>query len=79
MPTVDSNYEHFYYFDFTKELNGSSKLKCADCGKWVPVLDWVHIDNYCDICGDHPAIMCPECDNVLDYVWDDETIEVLNE
>lgn len=74
----DSRYKNFYYFDFTEELTETSKLKCANCKKWIPFKDWQHIEMYCDICGDHAGLQCPECSEQYDHVWDDETIEVRN-
>lgn len=75
---IDENWENFFCFDFSEEVCSTSLFKCAECGEWVPALEWKHVDNYCEICGDHAALMCPKCEQIFDSVFDDETIEVRN-
>ncbi len=76
---IDSTYKHFSRFTFSQDINCSSMLRCAECGLWSQVWRWKHTEIFCEICGDHEALMCPECMEHFDCVWDDEEIEVKNE
>lgn len=74
-----NNYKHFFYFDFTQGLTADSLIKCPDCKEWISVWRWIHTEGHCEVCGDHPGLLCPLCHNFLDHIWDDETLEVKNE
>ena len=73
---INSKYEHFFYFDFTQELTDNSQIKCPECKEWSLATEWKHIPVYCNVCGDHPGILCPKCDELFDHVWDDEEFKV---
>ena len=73
---IDSEYKHFFFFEFDKEITDKSKIKCPECQKWINVDKWIHTESYCDICGDHPSLMCPECLEVFDHVYTDDEFNV---
>lgn len=64
--------DKFFLFDFDKELKPNCKIKCNDCNKWVNEKDWIETCNYCEDCGDHAALMCPECGGIFDMVYHPE-------
>lgn len=63
---------NLWYFEFSEELTDESQILCEECGEWSLAKDWINLEIQCDICGDHPGIMCPKCDEVYDHVWSDE-------
>lgn len=70
--TMTLDYEnsgHFFYFDFSGTLTPQSKILCPECLEYSAAIEWKHWDAYCEICGDHAAIVCPKCDDFLDHVW----------
>lgn len=46
-------------------------LQCPNCKAWINFAAWEHDDNYCETCGDHECMVCPACDDNVDYVHDE--------
>ena len=67
--------ENFDMFEFSKELTDDSEIKCPMCGEWSKAVEWKDGLSYCEDCGDHCALTCPNCDDQYDHVWAEE-IEV---
>ena len=36
------------------------EIWCPTCQCWHPVLEWEDCWVYCELCGEHPGILCPE-------------------
>ena len=47
-------------------------LKCPECGVISPADKWVKVDPYCELCGSHYGVQCPNpnCHGVLDLSID---------
>jgi len=58
------------------ELIENSKVKCQFCGKLSDNQDWEETTIFCEDCGEHPAIRCPKCDEVVDLVMNLEPSHV---
>ena len=48
-----------------------AKTKCTKCNYVGDSVEFVDIEVYCECCGDHPGKLCPNCDEALDYVYDE--------
>lgn len=50
-----------------------SNLRCPDCKVVSPADKWVEAEAYCELCGDHYAVQCPnpDCTNIIDLVEHD--------
>lgn len=52
-----------------ENLVNGCELKCPECKKWANHNEWKESYVYCEDCGDHAAIECPNCDERFDHVW----------
>lgn len=46
--------------------------QCPECSAWSKVEDWKSFDGYCEDCGEHPCILCPQCKCGLDTIYTHE-------
>lgn len=54
---------------FTKEpLEESSVVECPECKKASPIKTWWIGGVGCSDCGEHAAMVCPECCEHFDHV-----------
>lgn len=44
---------------------------CEECHETSPARDWRLTSVDCETCGDHTAIQCPRCLEVIDLVFTD--------
>lgn len=47
---------------------------CRKCGATTVMNTWRNTEVGCEDCGSHPAIACPECDEIYDMIhnnWED--------
>lgn len=57
-------------FNFEPEpKDGGDLVVCPECKEASPIRGWRESSVYCDVCGDHPALVCPECEEYIDSVW----------
>ena len=45
------------------------EIQCPECKEWASHNNWTETEVYCEDCGEHSAIRCPNCDEVFDHVW----------
>lgn len=57
------------YWDFDSELKDDSIIQCPDCKEWKCISEWTESDMYCELCGEHPAVKCPDCDERFDLIF----------
>ena len=60
------------WWNFLPGLQSEEDLvKCPDedCGKESPLKEWTVGSVGCELCGDHDAMVCPECEEMFDHVW----------
>jgi Zn finger protein HypA/HybF involved in hydrogenase expression len=58
------------WWKFDPKLTSEADLvKCPECQASSPIKDWEGGSVYCELCGDHDAIVCPNCDESFDHVW----------
>lgn len=48
-------------------LTENSSIECNECLSWVKAYNWREIYVECETCGDHPYLLCPECEQMVDY------------
>ena len=53
-----------------ENLVNGCELKCPECKEWVNHNQWKDSCVYCESCGDHTAIQCPNCEEIFDHVLD---------
>lgn len=58
-------------YRFNPSLSEGDEIKCHECNEFSPHGDWIDTEVYCEDCGSHPAIKCPKCHAIEDYVWHD--------
>lgn len=46
-----------------------SKVQCCECMKYIAIEDWEEFSAECELCGDHSALICPECDEIIDSMY----------
>lgn len=56
----------FYEEDKNKEV------LCDKCSTYSLSQDWTETEVYCELCGGHSAIECPNCGEVFDFVGSDK-------
>ena len=44
--------------------------KCQECGEDARLEDWAESEVDCDLCGGHPAFVCPNCKAICDVVFE---------
>ena len=59
--------EEMYAYDI--EPFDGCEIQCPECKEWSNIENWKEYTVPCDICGDHDAIMCPECTELFDHVY----------
>jgi hypothetical protein len=52
---------------FKGKLTDKSEIKCQECQVFYPVEQWEEVSIYCETCGDHAGIACPECGDNIDF------------
>jgi len=45
------------------------EIQCPECKEWASHKDWLETKVYCEDCGSHSAIRCPNCNEEFDQVW----------
>ena len=45
---------------------------CPKCKEYLTINEWVDVDIFCDVCGEHPGVSCSKCHEYYDHVWADE-------
>lgn len=49
-------------------------VTCRECKHSSNVDDWPDCEPYCEDCGNHAGIECPECGEQYDHVWDSDAL-----
>lgn len=44
------------------------EIKCTECGEWANHEDWEETEVYCEDCGSHTAMRCPNCAAAHDHI-----------
>lgn len=58
---------------FDKRLETEEDLvECPICKVYSRLHEWIDGEVYCELCGEHRAMVCPECDEAFDHVWSPE-------
>ena len=57
----------FYWWDV--DVFEGCQIQCPECKKWAHHSRWVETNVYCEDCGEHSAIECPNCHIRFDHVW----------
>ena len=45
------------------------EVECTFCGTWTALSEWREGEVPCDTCGEHPALVCPFCEEYVDLVY----------
>lgn len=61
--------DDFYLWNITPEPVSGCEIKCTECGEWSHHEKWEESFIDCEICGDHDAMICPNCNESLDRVF----------
>lgn len=69
---VDSAWAWAWRFD--PELQSDNDLvRCPECDEWYPLSEWTEGFTWCELCGEHAALVCPtdepEFGHRFDHVW----------
>lgn len=63
-----SNARTWWHFD--KKLETDQDLvECPKCKVYSLLVNWREGIVGCEDCGEHDAMVCPECDKYFDHVW----------
>ena len=54
-------------------------MQCPECKESSPGTEWRDTDVYCEDCGDHPAVACPNCGECFDHVWNHPVYDAVME
>jgi len=54
------------------EINLNQEFICPNCKNVSKVSEYIKTENYCEDCGSHSAIECPNCHKTFDNVWSDD-------
>lgn len=68
-----------YFWKFTQTIMDDSLVKCPVCKQAFPLAQWTEGPSYCETCGEHAAMVCPNenCREYIDWVWHKEPLEVV--
>ena len=71
MRTINENFMKADDFNFLWNIEAyeGCEVECPECKEWSKIEDWRETELYCELCGDHAAAVCPECDVAFDHVW----------
>lgn len=58
----------YWSLEFEPPLTEGSEIRCPSCKAWACHRDWQESETYCEDCGTHVAIACPNCDHREDTV-----------
>lgn len=62
--------EHTGGWRFEPRLKSDNDLiKCPYCDKYSPLHLWTEGFAYCEDCGDHSSMICPNCEEHHDNVY----------
>lgn len=57
-------------WEFDKPLQSDADMvECPECATLSPLSAWREGEVYCELCGDHAAMICPACDEFFDHVY----------
>ncbi len=62
-------------FEPIENLKEGCEILCPECLTWSLHTEWRESSVGCELCGEHYAIKCPECDERFDHVWNSEPFE----
>jgi hypothetical protein len=48
--------------------SNADKVVCSECSVASPLSEWREGEVYCEVCGDHSAMICPNCEEPFDHV-----------
>ncbi len=54
---------------FEPPLQPGSMIVCSECKAASLTDEWKESSVYCEDCGDHQAIRCPQCDWPFDHIF----------
>lgn len=55
------------YKDFVDDKD--KEILCFECSTWSLKELWKDCDVFCEDCGEHSGVRCPNCEHVFDSVW----------
>lgn len=65
-----SSLDYIKYFCLDRDnLTKDSFVECPECCNYSPIEAWEDVSVECDVCGDHDGIICPICDEIVDYAF----------
>ena len=53
----------------------AKEIKCPECKEWSKYSEWTEGSVGCEDCGDHTALVCPNCVEAIDHVWSEGKFE----
>ena len=56
-------------WSFSPTLEENDEILCPECEKWSSHTLWIESEVSCELCGEHPAIVCPCCEIYWDHVY----------
>ncbi len=48
---------------------GLDYITCPECKARTKSDTWLECSVYCEDCGEHDGLKCPECEEEYDHVW----------
>lgn len=57
------------FWEFTPPLSIDSEIRCSECNVFSHYSQWGKTEVYCEDCGSHSAIRCPNCLEDFDHVY----------
>ena len=54
---------------FAEDPHEGCEIECPSCKTWNSHKNWREGEVYCEDCGEHSAIICPNCEEYFDHVW----------
>lgn len=64
--------DQFFGFKFDRILFEGCQILCPECENYSMHTGWTSTEVYCEDCGTHEAIECPNCNERFDHVYADE-------
>ena len=66
------DHNQYWPWDFDNFIHETSKILCPKCNEWSLLINWDIVEVYCEDCGEHEAMKCPNCDENFDHVYSKE-------
>ena len=61
--------DELWLWEFDKDpTSKEDEIECPECKKYSKINDWEEGNVYCECCGEHDSLNCPECFEPFDSV-----------